>query len=126
MSEKSDINETKSTDVSPDPSPIKNPKIQQYVIIKEYKGISKETPKVKNYMQKTIVKEQLDKSERKTFYLDLSPKKENSHNTHNTQKTQKESTRWWQLSEMKKALIVGALIVGGSVGVYQYSKTGTT
>lgn len=115
-----------SPDVSPDPSPMKNPKVKQFVIVREYVGKNEGPKKVKNYMEKTFLKEQLTKSERRTFYADTTDTTDTTETS--SEKFDDEKKDFWKVSSLttlgkvQKALLVGALLVGGSVGVYQYSK----
>jgi hypothetical protein len=141
-----------SPEISPDPSPMKHPKVQQFVIVKEYypKKSNQETPKKeKNYLEKNIsttrkIDFSSDKSNLKIFYIDDPNGNNNSpqqqikneseqegHLTENyiTENNKQPSIPWWtgisvydSLKKYKTAAVVGALIIGGSASIYHISK----
>lgn len=168
------MEDIETPEVSPDPSPIKNPKIKRYVIVKEYQPAKNTPKKVKQILQKVIPKEQILKKDEKNslqsvveslnshgslddvqksidkLKLDLDLSKtflvddtddvvdeittQTSCDTNELYSTQVANERdpqrageWstgnkWFTKDITKMALIGALVLGGSAGIYHYNK----
>lgn len=113
-----------------------NKEIKQFVLMKEYYGSpkGKSPKKQKNYIQKTIIKEQVkkmekdslpvyklkEKAEKNTPCKIIKIKDEEEVEEKNSPQTvEKDNTK---TKEWIKRGLIGALAIGGAFGVYQYSK----
>lgn len=145
-----DIDEGTKTD-SPDPSPIKKPRVESFVLVKEYRS-TKQNGVEKNYVQKNIsthtpetsaltktIKsssslESLDFSfgeaynQIKTFKLPP-PQCQDYQSKNNTFMEKSvavvvEEENWWERAIIKasKTVAVGLLLAGGTLGLYHIAK----
>jgi hypothetical protein len=139
-----------SSEISPDPSPTGNPIVKQYVLVKEYKR-SKTPIKRKMYLEKKIIKESTQfhsselthlsesKANVKKFIInetsgdivvpDFVPPVHHKNTSRkleyfDTDMVKAKLSEWSQWIPMKHAknALFGAIVLGGTAGLYHYSK----
>jgi len=112
---------------------IQTKKVKQFVIVKEYNGSFYPQKKTKReYTQKTILKEQLPKSERNSLnFLDIENEKNMKYVTlvdlpsiddENNEQIKKQKKDFTVYENIQRGALISLLTVGGLVGAYTIMK----